>query len=112
MHFKMFAFKLTLYLYVSGFEQPMSLSIMLMVCRPISIWLLVCFWFFIVHRFMSVAHSVFSLCLRLIQSPAYFPELSLNFFFLEMGFVVLPLFLVVVFFSGCEMISWSVVGVA
>ena len=38
-------------------------------------------------------------------------EISSNLFFLDIGFFVLPLFLVDVF-SGLEMISWSVVSVA
>ena len=51
-----------------------------------------------------VAHSVFSFFLLLAQSPAYFSEMAVHFF-------VLPLFLAG-FFSGWEMISWSVVSVA
>ena len=44
-----------------------------------------------------VAHFIFSFFLLLAQSHVYFPEMSLNFSFLEIGFFVLPLFLLVVF---------------
>ena len=57
-------------------------------------------------------HSVFSWFLLLAQSPAYFPEISFNFFFLKISLFCIGLVFSSYFFSGWEMIRLSEVSVA
>ena len=66
---------------------------------------------------LVLLHSLSSLCFcfwpNLLPTFPKFLETFFSFSFLQIGFCfVLPLFLVGFFFSGWEMISWSVLSVA